>query len=66
MSQKYHLDEEHINWLKEYLLNYENAFILISHDIEFLNTVVNIIYNVENAKITRYVGDYNEFLRLYE
>lgn len=61
-----YLDEEHILWLKEYLLNYENAFILISHDMEFLNAVVNIIYNVENAHITRYVGDYNEFLRLYE
>ena len=33
---------------------------------EFLNDVVNIIYHVENAHITRYVGDYNEFLRLYE
>lgn len=61
-----YLDEEHIQWLREYLLNYENAFILISHDIEFLNSVVNIIYHVENAQITRYVGDYNEFLRLYE
>ena len=48
------------------MLNYENAFILISHDMEFLNDVVNIVYHVENAHITRYVGDYNEFLRLYE
>lgn len=61
-----YLDEEHILWLKEYLLNYENAFILISHDMDFLNAVVNIIYHVENARITRYVGDYNEFLRLYD
>jgi ATPase subunit of ABC transporter with duplicated ATPase domains len=61
-----YLDEEHIAWLKEYLMSYDNAFILISHDTEFLNDVVNIIYHVENAHITRYVGDYNEFLRLYE
>lgn len=61
-----YLDEEHIAWLKEYLLKYENAFILISHDLEFLNSVVNIIYHVENAKLTRYVGNYEEFLRLYE
>ena len=60
------LDEEHIVWLKEYLLAYENAFILISHDMEFLNEVVNLVYHVENAMLTRYVGDYNEFLRLYE
>lgn len=60
------LDEEHIAWLKNYLLAYENAFILISHDMEFLNSVVNLVYHVENAELTRYVGDYNEFLRLYE
>ena len=60
------LDEEHIVWLKRYLQNYENAFILISHDMPFLNDVVNLIYHVENCKLTRYVGDYDEFLRVYE
>ncbi|MGB7594961.1 MAG: ABC-F family ATP-binding cassette domain-containing protein [Erysipelotrichaceae bacterium] len=60
------LDEEHIVWLKRYLQNYENAFILISHDMPFLNEVVNLIYHVENCKLTRYVGDYDEFLRVYE
>ena len=39
-----YLDEEHIVWLKRYLIDYENAFILISHDIPFLNEVINIIY----------------------
>ncbi len=61
-----HLDEEHIVWLKQYLLDYENAFILISHDIPFLNDVVNLIYHVENASLTRYVGNYEEFMRVYE
>ena len=61
-----YLDEEHIEWLKRYLNNYENAFILISHDIPFLNSVVNLIYHVEERKLTRYVGDYYEFKRLYE
>lgn len=61
-----YLDEEHILWLKQYLLNYENAFILISHDMDFLNEVVNVIYHVENAHLTRYTGDYKEFLRVYE
>ncbi len=61
-----YLDEEHIVWLKRYLLNYENAFILISHDIPFLNDVVNLIYHVENRKLTRYVGNYEEFTRIYE
>ncbi len=60
------LDENHIIWLKNFLNNYENAFILVSHDISFLNDVVNVIYHVENAVMTRYVGDYNNFLNMYE
>lgn len=60
-----YLDEEHIEWLKRYLQAYENAFILISHDIPFLNSVVNLIYHVDERKLTRYVGDYDEFQRIY-
>jgi len=61
-----YLDESHIVWLKRYLQSYENAFILISHDMEFMNDVVNLIYHVENCHLTRYVGDYHDFERLYE
>ncbi|MCR5153846.1 MAG: ATP-binding cassette domain-containing protein [Lachnospiraceae bacterium] len=61
-----YLDVNHIEWLKRYLQNYENAFILISHDIPFLNSVVNLIYHVENGEITRYVGDYDKFKEVYE
>lgn len=60
------LDENHIEWLRRYLQEYENAFILISHDMEFLNSVVNIIYHMENQELNRYVGDYNKFLEVYE
>ncbi|RIU89362.1 ABC-F family ATP-binding cassette domain-containing protein [Oceanobacillus picturae] len=61
-----YLDVEHIVWLKEYLLAYEHAFILVSHDIPFMNSVVNLIYHMENQQLTRYPGDYDEFLRVYE
>ena len=61
-----YLDEEHIVWLKRYLQEYENAFILISHDIPFLNSVINLIYHMDNLKLTRYVGDYNNFREVYE
>lgn len=61
-----YLDEVHIEWLKMYLQKYENAFILISHDIPFLNSVINIIYHVENRMLTRYVGDYENFRRVHE
>ena len=60
-----YLDEEHIVWLKRYLQEYESAFILISHDIPFLNEVVNLIYHMENRKLTRYVGNYDKFQEVY-
>ena len=61
-----YLDVEHITWLQKYLQEYENAFILISHDIPFLNSVVNIIYHMDNSTLTRYVGDYDKFMEVYE
>lgn len=61
-----YLDQQHIAWLKTYLQNYENAFILISHDLPFTNDVVNLVYHVENCRLTRYVGNVDEFHRLYE
>ena len=61
-----YLDEEHIVWLKRYLIDYENAFILISHDIPFLNDVINIVYHMENQELNRYVGDYEHFQQVYE
>ena len=61
-----YLDVEHITWLQKYLQEYENAFILISHDIPFLNSVVNIIYHMDNSAHTRYVGDYDKFMEVYE
>ena len=60
------LDENHINWLKNFLNNYENSFILVSHDIPFLNDVANVIYHVENAVLTRYAGNYEQFQQMHQ
>ena len=60
-----YLDVVHIEWLKRYLNDYENAFILISHDIPFLNSVVNLIYHMENQRLDRYVGNYDQFQDIY-
>ncbi len=60
-----YLDAEHIAWLKIYLQNYENAFILVSHDIPFLNAVTNVIYHVDQATLTRYAGSYEKFQEMY-
>ena len=59
------LEKPHIEWLKRYLNEYENAFILISHDIPFLNSVVNLIYHMDNQELNRYVGDYSKFEEVY-
>lgn len=61
-----YLDAEHIEWLKRYLNDYENAFILISHDVPFINSVVNLIYHMDNRQLNRYVGDYDKFMEVYE
>lgn len=61
-----YLDVNHIEWLKRYLIDYENAFILISHDIPFLNSVVNLIYHMSNQELNRYVGNYDNFVEVYE
>lgn len=60
-----YLDPEHIEWLKRYLIEYENAFILISHDIPFLNSVINLIYHMDNQELNRYPGDYDKFQEVY-
>ncbi len=61
-----YLDHQHILWLTRYLNEYENAFILVSHDMDFLNSVVNVIYNLEDGNLTRYTGNYENFMRMYE
>lgn len=60
-----YLDVEHIEWLTKFLQDYEHAFILISHDVAFLNKVVNVIYHLENCNLTRYTGDYDRFQEMY-
>lgn len=60
------LDEEHITWLTRYLQEYENAFVLVSHDIPFINDTCNVIYHLENGELNRYKGNYDEFVRLNE
>jgi ATP-binding cassette subfamily F protein 3 len=57
-----HLDLEARNWLEEYLSNYPNAFVLISHDRYFLDVAVNKIVEIWNKKLYFYPGNYDKFL----
>ncbi|MGM0875180.1 MAG: ABC-F family ATP-binding cassette domain-containing protein [Bacillota bacterium] len=61
-----YLDVEHIRWLSNYLKEYPHAFLLISHDTEFMNSVSNVIFQLEFSKLTRYTASYEKFLELAE
>ena len=53
-----HLDIKAINWLEDFLLDYEGTVIVVSHDRHFLNTVCTNIVDVDYGKIKMYVGNY--------
>ncbi|MDD3171096.1 MAG: ABC-F family ATP-binding cassette domain-containing protein [Bacilli bacterium] len=56
------LDVAHVEWLTKFLVTYKHAFIVISHNTDFLNGVCNIICELENKKIKRYKGNYEAYL----
>lgn len=56
------LDVSHVEWLSKYLANYKNAFIVISHNFDFLNACCNVIVALENKVLTKYKGNYDAYL----
>jgi len=56
-----HLDLEARNWLEDYLVNYEYAYILISHDRYFLDVTVKKIAEIWNKRVTFYTGGYEKY-----
>ena len=56
-----HLDINAIEWLEEYLKAYKSAVVIVSHDREFLDKTVSIVYELERGKITKYSGNYCAF-----
>ena len=59
-----HLDLEARNWLEEYLANYPNAVVLISHARFFLDATVKRIAEIWNKRVTIYVGNYSKYTTL--
>ncbi len=57
-----HLDLEALTWFQNYLRTYNGSFIVISHDREFLNVLVNTVIEIRNSQLYRYVGNYDKFL----
>lgn len=56
------LDIEHIDWLIKYLNEYKRTFLVISHDVKFLDAVSKYIVNIENGSIKKYTGNYTSFI----
>lgn len=54
-----HLDLDAINWLEEFLINFDNTVIVVSHDRYFLNKVCTYIADIDYGKITLYAGNYD-------
>jgi ATP-binding cassette subfamily F protein 3 len=58
-----HLDLDAIIWLEDWLKRYEGTLIVISHDRDFLDNVVNVILHIDDKKLKRYSGNYSAFER---
>jgi ATPase subunit of ABC transporter with duplicated ATPase domains len=54
-----HLDLKSVNWLEDFLINFEGTVIVVSHDRHFLNTVCTQMADVDFGKIKLYVGNYD-------
>lgn len=61
-----HLDIQSVEWLEEYLKNFNGAYIIISHDRYFLDNVTNKTFELANRKITPYNGKYSDYLLMHE
>ncbi len=59
-----HLDIETIAWLENYLVNYQGALIIVSHDRYFLDKVATITLDLTPHSLDRYVGNYSKFMDL--
>ncbi|MBE1557018.1 ABC-F family ATP-binding cassette domain-containing protein [Sporosarcina limicola] len=57
-----HLDIETLGWLEKYLVSYEGAILIVSHDRYFLDEIVTIVYEVSRRKVTKYTGNYSAYL----
>ncbi len=61
-----HLDLMSLLWFQRYLRNYPGAIFMISHDRDFMDELVETVYDIENAELVRYSGNYTRFLELKE
>jgi ATP-binding cassette subfamily F protein 3 len=58
-----HLDLDAIIWLEDWLKRYEGTLVIISHDRDFLDGIVNVVVHIDERKLKRYSGNYSDFER---
>lgn len=61
-----HLDIDALEWLENYLKNYKNSILLVSHDRMFLDNICNVIYSIEFGVLKRYQGNYTNYIKQRE
>lgn len=61
-----HLDVQAVEWLEDYIREYGRAVVIVSHDRFFLDSVADVVYELENGRLTRYAGNYTEYRRQRE
>lgn len=61
-----HLDLQTVQWLETYLKIYPGAIVVVSHDQMFIDKLADIVYEIEYGKITRYLGNYSDFVKTKE
>ncbi len=58
-----HLDLDAVLWLEKWLQRFAGTLLLVSHDREFLDDIVNRVVNIENGQLTHWTGNYTDFQR---
>jgi ATP-binding cassette subfamily F protein 3 len=58
-----HLDLDAVLWLEKWLQRFQGTLLLVSHDREFLDDIVNRVVNIENGQLTHWTGNYTDFQR---
>ncbi|MDZ4289128.1 MAG: ABC-F family ATP-binding cassette domain-containing protein [Prosthecobacter sp.] len=61
-----HLDLLSLMWFRNYLKNYPGAILLISHDRDFMDELIETVYEIEDSKLIQYQGNYSTYLKQKE
>lgn len=61
-----HLDMQAVEWLEDYIRDYERAAVIVSHDRFFLDSTAEVVYEMKEGRLTRYAGNYSQYKRQRE